>query len=243
MINSLSKDSHITLGTSYTKRSPMQKSVCQNSVNSALVCKSGINNVKPGEPSFCGFFNADKFYKSSLLKKTLKFADDQQLVFGASFALLLTCVMRPASIMLFPSKKNKDDQKYASAHSIASGVIGFAISTAVFTPISSGIKKFTKAPAEFLKDSSHYLLKDEKALNTAKIYLDRLPDLVTAIPKGLLTIALIPPILKHVFGMQKKSASANGKSTNLPVDYSLLNFKNSMKNNQGVIANFNGGSK
>ena len=96
MINSLSKDSHITRGNCYSKRSPLQKSVSQNSGNSALVCKSGINNVKPGEPSFCGFFNMGKVFnkviESNGLKKVLEFSDDQPLVFGSAFSILLTFI-------------------------------------------------------------------------------------------------------------------------------------------------------
>jgi len=143
--------------------------------------------------------------------------------------------------MILPSKKNKDDQAYASAHSIASGIIGFAITTVLFTPISSGIKKFAESTAEVIKDKSHYLLKDEKALNTAKIYLDRLPDLIGSIPKGLLTIALIPPILKHVFGMEKKGGAGDKGSKRLSVDYSLLNFKSANKSGRDKFASFKGG--
>lgn len=212
MINSLLKDSHIYRGNCYLKQRQQSDCVCPKPVTNTFVCKNEIKNKKPAEPSFCGFFNAEKVCKSPLLKKTLDFANNQQLVFGAAFSLFLTCVLRPASIMLFPSKKNQDDQKYASAHSIASGIIGFVISTAIFTPISSGIKKFTQDPKKFIKEENHYLLKNEKALSTSKIYLDRLPDLVTAIPKGILTIALIPPILKYGFGMKKNCGKADEKS-------------------------------
>jgi len=241
MINSLSKDSHITHGASYIRRSAQHPNACQNSGQATTAYKCEIKNKQPAEPSFCGLFNAKKFYKSSALKNTLKFAADQQLVFAAAFSLFLTCVMRPASIMVVPSKKNKDDQTYASAHSIASGIIGFAITTVVFTPFSSGIKKFAESTAKIIEDKSHYLLKDKKALNTAKIYLDRLPDLLGAIPKGLLTIALIPPILKYVFGMEKKGATPENNIKHLSVNYSLLNFKSANITGKDQFASFKGG--
>lgn len=202
-----------------------QGSVPKSAEDKSAANKCDIVMKKPAETSFSGLLSAEavaKFHRKPWLQKTLEFANDQQLVFGASFALILTCVLRPGAIMVFPSKKNKDDQKYASAHSIASGVIGFGISTAIFTPISSGIKKFCENAKSHIKNPSHYLLKDEAKLATAKVYLDRLPDIVTAVPKGILTIILIPPILKYVFGMEKKSAK---NPTGRSVDYSLLNFR------------------
>lgn len=213
-----------------------------------------IMNKPADKINFCGFSNSEKILKSDSLKKVLDFAYNQQLVFDASFALLLTCILRPASIIAFPSKKNKDDMKYASAHSIASGVIGFAISTAVFYPITEGINKFCddkkiagylKKTKTFAETGTHYLLNNstkngENAIKNAKTYLGRLPDIITAVPKGILTIALIPPILKHVFGMQKKSKDGKNVSA-IPLDYSLLNFKSNSLKSSPQFACFKGG--
>lgn len=149
-----------------------------------------------------------KIYTNPKFQKLLEFIDDQQLVFGAAFALLLTCILRPASIVLIPGNKNKDDQKYAAAHSIASGVIGFAISSILFYPVGNAIKKIKENPKKFIINKNSYLL-NKKAEETAIKYIDRLPDIVTAIPKGILTIALIPPILKYVFGIEKKKCAVN----------------------------------
>lgn len=183
------------------------------SANKNLIMNnSEISMRKPAEVSFCGFSGSEpnsKFVNwlctSKCAKKILEFAEKKQLIFDAAFALVLTCIFRPASIMVIPSKKNQDDQKYASAHSIASGIIGFVISNIIFTPISNAIKKIKDKPEDYITDKNSYLYKDgKKCLRTAKTYLDRLPDVVGSIPKGILTIALIPPILKYVFGMEKK---------------------------------------
>lgn len=212
-----------------------------NLANSSMTKNSSdIITKKPTEVSFSGAPGSklSKFYTSDKVKKVLEFAADKQLIFDAAFALLLTCILRPASIMVLPSKKNQDDQKYAAAHSIASGVIGFAISNIVFTPISNAIKKIKENPRLFITDEKSYLFKDEdKYLKTAKIYLDRLPDIVGAIPKGILTIALIPPILKYVFGMEKKKPSYK-KEAPVAIDYSILKSTNS-KTFQGLT----GGTK
>lgn len=188
------------------------------------------------------------FYTSDNVKKFLEFVERKQLIFDAAFALILTCILRPASIVLIPGDKNKDDQKYAAAHSIASGVIGFAISNIIFTPVSNGIKKLTDGiktnPEKFIKNPTSYLLKDDKkCLKTAKTYLDRLPDVVCSIPKGILTIALIPPILKYVFGMEKKKDN-NKKETLVKADYSFKRSSNSEHSNDlKITQNIIGGTK
>ncbi len=201
---------------------------------------------EPAEINFCGFFSPEKvnkFYQSPKLHSILKFAKDQQIVFSAAFALILTCGLRPASIILLPSKKNKEDQKYASAHSIASGVIGLAISTIAFAPISSAINKFSDNAKDYLNKDS-YLLKGETAKNnlkTLKVCFGRLPDIIPAIPKGILTVALIPPILKYVFGIEKKKADTTKNKTLPNVDYSLLNFQSGNKQKNVTFQNFKGG--
>lgn len=151
------------------------------------------------------------FCKSQGVKWALEKAVDKQLIFDAGFALFLTCILRPASIMVLPSKKNQDDQKYASAHSIGSGIIGFAISNILFTPISNAIKKIKDHPEDFIKEKSY--LKTKESFDIAKKYIDRLPDIVGSVPKGILTIALIPPILKYIFGWEKKKPEAKTAST------------------------------
>lgn len=172
-------------------------------------------------------------------KKILEFAERNQLVFGASFALILTCILRPGAIMVSPSKKNKGDQKYAAAHSMASGVIGFAIANVIFTPLSNGINKvkdaLKKNPEELIKNKTSYLLKNERARETGTTLIERFPDVALAIPKAALTVALIPPILK-CFGWEKKKIEKMPPKT----DFTLLNFKST---NQTTPTEVVGGTK
>lgn len=196
----------------------LSKSVKISAQENSIVNKSEISMRKPAEVNFCGFSGSkpnSKFVNwlctSNIAKSILEFAEKKQLIFDASFALILTCLLRPVSLMVLPSKKNQDDQKYAAAHSIASGVIGFAISNIIFTPVSNAIKKIKDAPGDFITDTKLIRVeKGKKCLNQIpKTYLDRLPDVVGSIPKGILTIALIPPILKYVFGWEKQKPSEN----------------------------------
>lgn len=234
--------------SSDNSRSAVHESANQNVSQNAKKYANDCVNLKnanmrlrePGEVNFCGLpaptaeaEKVAKFYTSKGVKKALEFADKSQLVFSAAFALVLTGVFRPAAIMTLPGqKKNKDDKKYASAHSIASGVIGYALANVLFTPLSRSVKRLTKDPQKFINKDS-YLLKDGKALSTAAMYLDRMPDIAFAIPKGLLTVALIPPILKYVFGWEKKSSASDKKEAPI-VPNPPLNFKNNDKNIGGL---------
>lgn len=167
MINSLFKDSHIpqTLCRPYFQSSPQNKNRQQDIRLNTTLSKRVNNSIeKPAKQvSFGGFFNPAKdsgilnklknlkpikairefdIYKSPRFKKWLEDAESNPLLFGAMFALVLTCGFRPAAIMSMPSdKKNKDDKIYASAHSIASGLIGCTLVYAATEPITGAFKK------------------------------------------------------------------------------------------------------
>lgn len=203
----------------------------KRSVSSSACVKKNEIKREPAEINFCGLFKPErmeKLYKNETFHKILNKASINQAVFQASFGVILTCILRPASIAILPSKKNKDDQKYAAAHSIASGLMGFAISTILLDPFTKGINKFCKNPEKYVS-KGNFMLKDELAKGTTSTYFGRLTDWVPAIPKGILTVALIPPILKYVFGMEKKKAKDKNIAKQTTVDYSLLNFKSKDK--------------
>lgn len=207
---------------------------------------------KPYHPAFKGADAAKpvsklaKFFaENKKAQRVLEFATDHNLLFGASFAIIITCLLRPTSIMILPSKKNKDDQKYAAAQSIGSGIIGFGLSTLIFTPFEKAAKNvkaaINKDPNALIKDGSSYLLKNKKNIANATTILDRLPDVVFAAPKGILTVALIPPILKYVFGMEKKKDKPKQDFIQPPIYYGTINFKSTTSKNKTVFDNFNGG--
>lgn len=213
--------------------------------------EKNVNNERLREPAnvnFCGLSatpsKMEKLYKNPKTHKVLKFIEEQQLIFGAAYAILLTCFLRPASIMALPSdKKNKDDKIYASAHSVASGIIGFALSNVLFYPLNEGVNRLKKNPDKFFKDAKWDKLKNENIRKVGMTYLERLPDVVFAIPKGILTVALIPLILKHGFGYEKKKAEPKAKTIPLSENYQLLNFKSATDKNSIVSDNVAGGAK
>ena len=244
MINSLSKDSHI--GQFYNHKIDKQPQGAKKKALKGYAAKNDIGINTPAKVNFGGRFDAKKgakFLKSKFFEKSLEFSVDQNLVTDAGIALLLTGIFRPGCIMTLPGKKNKDDKKYASAHSMASGVIGFAISSIAFAPFSRAVKEFVKEPANHMKNKASSILKDNKLKGITRLLFDRLPDIVGSVPKGILTVALIPPILKHVFGWEKKAKSSSNNTNEIkpPVDFSLLNFKSSKVKNEAFMA-FQGGA-
>ena len=169
------------------------------------VCEKQNKSVhKSAKVCFGGFFNTQNLYKSNLLKKGLEFASDNGALFAAGIALFTTTILRPITIFATPGVK-KENKEYASAKSISSGVIGFGIMAALSTPIAAAIKKINNNPAKYLKEATMKNLSEGTELLKSKKYkfatqLFKLgTDFVTAIPKALLTCALIPPIMMFLF--------------------------------------------
>lgn len=248
MINSLSKDSHITQYCRLPKSMyHSEQGAYKNMSNSAPVYKSSIIKREPAEISFSGLTSAQKpvskIYTNKSVKNFLKMAAESQAVFSAVFALGLTCLLRPAAIMALPGdKKNKDDKKYASAHSIASGGIAYLMSLALFAPIATSIGKIADKPADFIKNKNSALIKDAKAMNAATAYVNILPEAILAAPRAMVTVALIPPILKYVFGWEKKKTAKKEVPANpMTQNYAMLNFKSSETQNTKAFQNKLGG--
>lgn len=243
MINSLLKDSHITRKSRSSKSHLLQSGVPLSNYKSVATNRtmnsSDIIVKKPAEITFSGLSLAEKLCdRKDLLAKLIK-AGDNQIVFNSAFALLLTALLRPATICALPGKKNKDDKKYAAAHSVASGVIGFGLAYVFANPISAAVGKLLKAPKDFIsaKNASR-LIKDTDLSSSAKTYLNQIADILISSPKAILTIAIIPPILKYVFGLQKKSvAKLQAEQT-----YPLLNFKGEQFSHTKSLQNFMGGT-
>lgn len=260
MINSLFKDSHITQPLRHPNFCGLQSrekcrdksiehrreyhSVAQNS-------NQGIIVNTPAEINFSGLSSANVktaeqahwIYTNKNVKKFFHMAESTPAVFSSLFALMLTCTLRPAAIMATPSsKKNVDDKKYASAHSIASGVIAYILSLGLLQPLANAMNKIKKSPEEFMKTSKAEYLKDTDAFKAAKKYVSLFPETLIAAPRATATIALIPVILKYGFGLEKKK-NGDSKDIGTPLDnYALINFKSTGFQNTKSLQNFMGGN-
>lgn len=203
--------------------------------------------------------------------KFLTYTNDHNVATSALVALGLAGVMRPATILALPGKKDKEDKIYASGHSMASAILGFVASVIVTSPLDGAVKKIFGSNG-YLKDKDGNIIKDkdgkprifskklfelaekEKALEakanardaagkiinkTARAaykgvkrhraaletLVKNIPDFVIAIPRSILTIALIPPILKYVFGVEKKKKP---EQTEAPKDTNNMNTPTKM---------------
>lgn len=191
------------------------------------------NNTRGNNTGYCGSFTGkseaaagflDKILSSSWFGKFTAYAEAHNIASSALIALILAGVMRPATIMALPGDKDKDDKIYASGHAMASGIMGFAVSTIITSPFDESIKKifddrkFIGKKLGALNTQIDNLLNKENATKEDKILAKTLkskrgamktlakniPDWIIAVPRSVLTIALIPPILKYVFGVEKK---------------------------------------
>ena len=136
------------------------------------------------------------------------------------------------------SLQNKEDKTYAAGHAIASGIIGFLVSTAVTSPFDESIhklfnnKKFQRKKFRTLDETIADLTKQKEAgtitkeakqtlkdltrrRNALNTLVKNIPDWIIGVPRAILTIALIPPILKYVFGVEKKKKPATSENKNV----------------------------
>lgn len=233
----------------------------------------------------------DKILTSKWFNSLASAAEKHNVATSALIALGLAGVLRPATTMALPGKKDKDDKIYASGHAMASGVMGFIVSLILTSPLDDAFTKCYEASkkladVEFLKSGKSIadkgLLKQTQELinnpkeledvekraakplkdmflklhemnlskedlkqltkeeaknlkanrkflelktNTMSTLMKTMPDWVIAVPRATLTIALIPPILKYVFGIEKKKKSAQPvQDNNTAKDTPAMNF-------------------
>lgn len=175
-----------------------------------------------------------QIYTGKFSKTMFEAAEKNQLVFQAAFSALLACFLRPATIISLPGKKNKEDKIYASAHSVSSGCIGYIEAFAIATPIATAVTLIAKNPLKYIKEETLKFLEgkkpaeviakkgrriaenateliDAKKFGIAKKYMGMIPGVLTAVPQAMLTVALIPFVLKHIFGLEKKHHGAPAK--------------------------------
>lgn len=163
----------------------------------------------------------DKILGSKTFGKILDYAEAHPISCNALFSLVLAGILRPATILSLPGKKDKADKRNAAAHAVSSGVIGFISATILMSPFDAAMKKVKADPIKYLgigKKAESYL-GDLKAKGLAKTQkfknvetlMKMGPDIIIGIPRSMITITLIPLILKYVFGLEKKNKEAKAE--------------------------------
>ena len=111
------------------------------------------------------------FKGAPFIHKAANFASDNPLVAEAIFALVITCGLRPISIMATAQNEtDKDKCAYQAAKSISSGLVGFAMTAVVGSTIASATKAslskgIFKMPKELSDKSDVIIKKGVEALN------------------------------------------------------------------------------
>lgn len=165
-INSITTNSrHLknrTLNCSGAKERECEQKRLQNT-NEQI--NTAINNNSDGRVSFKGGV--------PFLHKAANFAADNPLVAEALFSMVITCGLRPLTIMA-TAKTDEDKEKcaYQAAKSISSGVVGLGTTALIGAPIAAASKAANNKGAFNMPPEMK-----EKSLQTVKQGVEALSDL------------------------------------------------------------------
>ena len=175
-----------------------------------------VNSLSPNNPKFTGALN-NKF-----LLKGLEKISEHGMTVGAGTSLIMSLGVRPLAIQATPDVE-KENKQYAIANSICSGVIKFGMVEALALPIENAVKKIDQNPRKYLKNSPKTFVKSRSyELGTQIMKLGT--GLVTAIPKSMLTLALIPVIMDKIFNIRPNDDKKKETSPK-PPENKDLSFK------------------
>ena len=153
--------------------------------------------------------------------KGLEIVSEHGASFIAGTSLAMALAVRPLAISATPKVK-KENKQYAITNSITSGLIKFGIVEAVALPVENAIKNIDKNPDKFLtKDTLNKFKAQADNLINSKDYkfatqvLKLATGFLTAIPKSVLTVALIPIVMDLLFAKKNKNFSDSNKGINI----------------------------
>lgn len=161
-----------------------------------------VKNISQSNTNFTGLWN------NKLILKGLKNVSEHGTSFTAGTSLALSLGLRPYAIMSTPNVE-KENKQYACANSICSGLVKFGIVESVAIPVENAVKKIDNNAWKYLKPetinnlrvSTKKLSENEGyMLSTQMIKLGT--GFITAIPKSVLTIALIPIVMDKIFKLK-----------------------------------------
>ena len=153
----------------------------------------------------------DGILRNKYFLKGLERVSDHATTCAAGASFVASTIIRPLVIMATPDTE-KENKQYAASNSICSGVIKFGLVAALSVPIENAIKKIDKEPKKFLsqktissftKDGVH--LSSSRKYNFAAQLLKLGINLITAVPKSMLTIALIPIVMDKFFNKKAEA--------------------------------------
>lgn len=154
-------------------------------------------------------------YNNKLFKKGLEFAAENGALFSGTVSLALSTVARPLAILATPNT-DAENKKYACAKSLSSSAVGYLLMLCASMPVAKSIKKIDERPAKYLKARTVKSLKNgadsllkSKSYNFATQLFKLGIGFLIAVPKSIMTCALIPPFMAKLF--PKKEQEKNEK--------------------------------
>lgn len=146
----------------------------------------------------------NKLLQNKFLLKSLEKISDHGTSFAAGTSLVLSLTLRTLSINSTPNIE-KDNKQYAISNSIASSLVKFGIVEAVALPIENAVNRIDKNAEKYINASA--LKNFDPNSRSYKFVTQSIKlsaGLLTAIPKSMLTVALIPVIMDKIFKYNPK---------------------------------------
>jgi len=142
---------------------------------------------------------ANNLLTNKSVLKGLEKISEHGTSFAAGASLLMSLGVRTFSIYNTPDVK-KENKFYAMANSVTSGLVKFGIVEAIALPIENAVSRIDKNSSKYLTETT---LKNFSPETRSYKFITQIiklsTGLLTAIPKSMLTIALIPVVMNKVF--------------------------------------------
>jgi len=181
--------------------------------------------------------NFKGLYNNKFVLKSLEKISDHSASFSAGVSLVSALTIRPLAISFTPKTK-KEDKKIFSADSFASALSKFVVVEAIALPIERAIKKINAEPKKFLnKNTIESLSLKSKSLANSREYkfitqgIKMGSNLISALPKSMLGVALIPVISDFLFKRKEKKDDIllDNKEMQKPLSFSQFKASTSFK--------------
>ncbi len=200
----------------------------------------------------------NKILGSDKFANFLEYTHAHNQTANALVALVTAGMIRPTLTMAIPGMKDKKDKIYSAAQAVSTGFLGFGVTMALTRPLDDALKKVQDNPKKYncdflanlndkiknletaAKNATGKELKDlQKQKKTLDLLAKNIPEWAICVPRAMLTIALIPLILKYVFGLTKtpknkpteEVKTENNNFDNLKAGKDLNNFLANNENN------------
>ncbi len=167
----------------------------------------------------------NKVLTNKYLLKSLEKISEHGTSFAAGTSLLLSVGLRPLSIYTTPDIK-EENKFYAMTNSICSGLMKFAMVEAIALPIENAVKRIDENSEKYLNTKLKPNARSYKFITQT---LKLSTGLIVAIPKSILTVALIPVVMDKLFLKTKEIPSIYG---DLTTKITQNNKKNEIINNK-----------